>query len=111
MLLNSDVSTILNVYKFSVHLHSDILRWISVELFLTGEPLAHATAMWQFLVMFYPPPSPTTAPLGPQKAKINKSTCFIELLPTCIRQTLRIVRVLTNSASNKINHWQLSQVF
>jgi len=42
------------LYKFSVH-DSDVLRWISVGLLPTEKPAAHVTALWRFLVMFYPP--------------------------------------------------------
>jgi len=46
----------IEVYKFSVHLHSHILRQVSLGLFPAEEPLAHVTALWEF--MFYPPATP-----------------------------------------------------
>lgn len=45
------------VHTFLFHLHSKVLRWISVRLFLPQEPLVHVTALWWFLVIFCPPPS------------------------------------------------------
>jgi len=47
----------LKACKFSAHLHSYVLRWISVELFPSEKPLAHVTELWWFLILFYGTPS------------------------------------------------------
>jgi hypothetical protein len=60
--------------KFSVYLHSDVLKWISVGLFLPEGTLSHVTALWWFHVMFYSPVLPKKiATLGPEQAEIKLS--------------------------------------
>jgi len=70
MLLNAQQRYLhyIKVYKFSVHVHSDVLRWIPMGLFLPEEPSAYITALWWFLVMFYPTHHTL---LGPEQAKIK----------------------------------------
>lgn len=59
----------IKVYKMSAHLHSDIIRWISVGLFLPEELLAHVTALWQFFVLFYLHLSPVSCDLRTRTGK------------------------------------------
>jgi len=82
----------IKVYKLSVHLHSDIHRWM--VLFPPEESLAHTTALWQFFVVL----STCDTLLGPGK------NCFMELLPTWKRTVLVFVIVLAIIASNKMYH-------
>jgi hypothetical protein len=85
----------IEVYKFPVHLRSDVLRWISVGLFPPEEPLVHVIALWLFLLMFYLPPTPR-----PDQSR--KKLSFVELLPTWERTVLGFATVAAIGVSNKL---------
>lgn len=69
----------IRVYKFSVYLHSDVLKWISVGLFPLSEPLAHVTTVWRPLN--YVLPTLDTKKLFLRDQNRQKLNCFIVLSP------------------------------
>jgi len=47
------MSTLYELFKFSLHLHSNCCRWICIGLFPPADHSVQAPALWRFLFMFY----------------------------------------------------------
>jgi hypothetical protein len=62
-----------------LYLNSDVLRWISVGLFLPEEPSSHVAPLWRGHVMFYRVLSSNNCYFATMGGK--KRNCFIKLLP------------------------------
>jgi hypothetical protein len=79
--------------KFSLYLHSDVLRWISVGLFPPDKTSAHVTACGGFLLCFTHPRH-TCRVQSRQKIKL-----FYRNFPTWKRSVLGFVRVAATGAT------------
>jgi hypothetical protein len=72
----------MKVYKFSIHLYSDVLRRVSVGLFPSEESLAHVNSAVAVLCCVLPIPD--------TKKNLNR---FAELLPTLKKTVFGFIRV------------------